>query len=233
MKNLIARIRRFTSGVPFYRWPIKFFKNRRAAATRGRRKKGKLKTLRRFDRRHKVDFGGYIPPDALGNGCVDGNAYEPSYPMPNLLKALRVLEGDCLMDVGCGKGYAMYSFAELPFSRIDGLEYNHQLAEIARKNFARLFPGSERFHVYEGDAALWSDYDRYTFIYLYNPFKARVVERVCDELVESLRRAPRRLTIVYQAPFHWDVLKARGFLPVMQMDGAAVFTPRTELNKVG
>ncbi len=232
MRILIARIRRFASGVPFYRWPIEFYRNRRASAARGSRKKEKLKEIRRFDRKHGVDFGGYIPPDALGNHSVGGNAYEPSYPMPNLLKSLRVFEDDCLLDVGCGKGYAMYCFAALPFSRIDGLEYSHRLAKTARSNLAKLFPGSDRFRVYEGDAALWSDYDRYTYVYLYNPFKAHVVEKVCCELAESLKRAPRRLTVVYQAPFHWDVLRAYGFLPVMQMDGAAVFTPGPDLSRI-
>ena len=132
MRKLIARIRRFASGVPFYRWPIKFLKNRRASASRGKRKKEKLRALRRFDRKHRVDFGGYIPPDALGNLSVGGNAYEPSYPMPNLLKSLRVHADDQLLDIGCGKGYAMYCFAELLFSRIDGLECNHRLAETAQ-----------------------------------------------------------------------------------------------------
>jgi hypothetical protein len=125
----------------------------------------------------------------------------------------------------------MYCFSQLPFSRIDGLEYNHGLAETARKNFEELFPGSGRFHVYEGDAALFADYDRYTYVYLYNPFNAEVLARVCDQLLASLRRAPRRLVILYQAPFHWDVLKERGFFPVMQTDGVAAFTPHIDRNR--
>ncbi len=229
MRQFFARIRRFTAGVPFYRWPVKYMQNRRNAAARGRRKKEKLREIRRFDRTHHTDFGGYIPSDVLKNHSVGGNGYEPSYPIPNLIRELCIGENDSLIDLGCGKGYAMYGFADLPFSRIDGLEYDHRLADIARANFARLFPGSDRFHVVEGDAALFSDYNRYTFVYLYNPFKEQVVAQVCDALVESLRRAPRRLTIVYQAPFHWNVLKSHGFVPVRQMDGCAVFTPGPDL----
>lgn len=53
--------------------------------------------------------------------------------MPNILSNLKIKDSDTLIDVGCGKGYILYLFSKLPFSLVDGIEYNQELCDIAQK----------------------------------------------------------------------------------------------------
>lgn len=104
---------------------------------------------------------------------------------------------DRIIDVGCGKGRMLEFFHALGFSKSDGLEYSLELAEIARKNMKTLeLPCG----VFTGDAAEFDGYDSYNWFYLYNPFSHNIMLRFIGKIQESLRRNPRKITIVYTNP---------------------------------
>ena len=69
----------------------------------------------------------------------------------------------------------------------------------------------ENFCIYPGDAAEFTAYDHYSYIYMFNPFHRDVMEAVLQNIRESLRRTPRQLRIVYKNPTAEDLVLAAGF----------------------
>jgi predicted RNA methylase len=97
-----------------------------------------------------------------------------------------------------------------PFRRVDGVEISPQMARIARENCRRM--GISNSEVFVADAADFTLYDPYTFIYLYNPFPARVMEQVLANLVLSVARAPRSVTLIYNNPVCDPLVRECGFV---------------------
>lgn len=56
-----------------------------------------------------------------------------------IVNSLEVYPTDSVVDIGCGKGYAMYAMAQKPFSQIDGIEICPHLAETALHNLSAIF----------------------------------------------------------------------------------------------
>ncbi len=189
-------------------------------------KEDKMKKIAGIEAKYDVDFGGYIP-DVKNLGLIEGqcNGYEPSYDMPGVFSYLNIKEGDRLLDIGCGKGFAMYRFADLPFSRIDGVELSHSLADIAEKNLEKLFPREkERFHIYRENALDFDELDEYNYIYMYNPFPPAVVGRFAEKLKESAKNGNRTLTVIYQNPQKGSLIENDGiFKRILFVDGTAVY----------
>jgi len=115
------------------------------------------------------------------------------------LRQLDISGTDSIIDVGCGKGAAMITMAKYPFSKIVGLDLSPEMITVARRNLSRLRVGS-RFTLFCCDAATFTDLDEYSHIYFFNPFPCHVMESVMKNVKESLARAPRNLTIVYNTP---------------------------------
>lgn len=130
---------------------------------------------------------------------------------PRLARILKTLDisGDArVIDLGCGKGGAMITLARY-FHRVDGLELSERLIPIARENLRKA--GAVNTRVLHGDAAQFTDYDPYSHIYLSNPFPCSVLRRVLDHVLESLKRRPRELTIIYWIPLDATLLEEMGF----------------------
>lgn len=172
-----------------------------------------------------VDFGGYIPDTAkLGTDSAFCNGYEASYPMPEILEYLHIKEGDRLLDVGSGKGYAMYIFSQLPFSEIHGIELSERLARISKENLQKIFPDDSRFRVFTENALSFSHLDEYNYIYMYNPFPREVIGQFVEALKQSVLRREDKLTVIYQNPQKGALFEESGvFKTVMVKDGTAIF----------
>lgn len=123
-----------------------------------------------------------------------------------VLKQLDVSRADSVIDIGCGKGSALITLARFPFSRISGIDVSDALVGVARANLARL--GLEKVEVLCCDAEEFKELDDYSFVYLYNPFPCSVVHRFMRNLTESLRRQPRRLTLIYKNPTCHEIVTA-------------------------
>jgi SAM-dependent methyltransferase len=119
---------------------------------------------------------------------------------------------DSVMDLGCGKGGALITLARYPFAHVDGVEISAQLVEIARRNLSRLQINKPR--IFCSDAENFTDLDPYTYLYLYHPFREPVMKRVLENIGESLRRKPRRLTLVYKNPVCELLVLAADFSPI-------------------
>ena len=114
-----------------------------------------------------TEFKKYIHVSKLG---IDSRLYNSYEACPDTIRlivnSLEVYPTDSVVDIGCGKGYAMYAMAQKPFSQIDGIEICPHLAETALHNLSAIFgKGDRRFHIYTEDAALFDKWDDYTYAF--------------------------------------------------------------------
>ena len=155
-----------------------------------------------------IDLNG-VSLEQLGLDPRRSAFYADSGPdLEQVLQSLDVSSSDVALDLGCGKGGAMITLAKY-FSRVDGVEISSHLAEIARNNLRRA--RTLNSEVYCMDAAGFTDFDRYTVVYMYNPFPAPVVSQALANLRESLRRRPRALRLIYRNPVCDDIVTFGAF----------------------
>lgn len=179
-----------------------------------KQKRDKDLEIRAFSKKMNVDFGGWIFRwDLYQEG--DGHGYEPSYPLEDVLEELEISFQDNIVDLGCGKGYAMYLLSKYNFGKIDGVEKNAQLYEIAQKNINTLFPKTERMHVFNQDVNEWEGFDNYNYFYLCNPFGKDTSCKVAQKIKDSAERMKRQKTVIYQMGEFVDDFIEMGFRKVM------------------
>lgn len=134
--------------------------------------------------------------------------------LADVLNKLEIRVGSRVLDLGCGKGSALCTLANFPFAEVSGVELSPDLAATARRNVQRL--SLDQVNVTVADAAEFTDLDRYTHLYMFNPFPAEVMVSVMNNLAESLRRAPRTLTVIYFFPVCDQVLIDSGLFDEQQ-----------------
>jgi hypothetical protein len=126
----------------------------------------------------------------------------------DLLNQLEISPADAALDIGSGKGGAMATLARYPFRNVDGVEICRKLAEAARRNLAKL--KLSRCRIFVADATTFTDLDRYTYIFMYNPFPEPILQDVLANIDESLRRRPRVIRLIYSNPLHEEAILASG-----------------------
>lgn len=156
-----------------------------------------------------LDFGpvdvatlGFDPARGFRHDAGDENE------IVRIFAELNVRPTDCVIDLGCGKGHAIAALARLPFAEVAGLELSEELASIAARNLSLL--GLRKVRIIRGDAADFEDFDRFTHVYMFNPFPAAVMQRVMANLASSMRRCPRALHLVYVNPTCHEVILESG-----------------------
>ncbi len=161
-----------------------------------------------------LDFSTEVQLDELGLDPNLSVGYHPSGDryLKQLLKSLKISKQDRILDVGCGKGSAIHIMLRFPFASVDGVEISEPLAEIARRNFKILRVPAERTRITRMNAAKFTQFDPYNFVYLYNPFRRPVFRKVLGNLIDSLKRVPRNVTVIYNNPVcHEDVINSGFF----------------------
>lgn len=159
-----------------------------------------------------VDFSEIIEVEELGldpslasHSAPSGNKY-----LRNVLNQISISNRDAIIDIGSGKGSAMRIMLEFPFHKVDGVELSSQVAEIAQKNFNKLKIPRNRYELFVMDAANFKVLDGYNYFYFYNPFSQTVLEKVIENIVSSIERAPRIVFIIYNNPKYNSVIISEG-----------------------
>jgi SAM-dependent methyltransferase len=152
-------------------------------------------------RRVTLDELGLPPDRAIGYSNSGGPDLDA------VLRALRIGRGAAVVDLGCGKGGALVTLARHPFRRVTGVDLSPELLRVAHENMNKM----ELDHVdLQCVDAVEFDFDDYDYLYLYNPFPCNVVQAVMGNLADSIRRRPRRVTIIYNTPRCHDEIVANG-----------------------
>ena len=153
----------------------------------------------------KLDYTGRIEDD---NPELRG--YEGCYPIYRVLRRVEPTKYDSILDIGCGKGLFLYYASKFEFNRIDGIEYSAELADIALKNAVKI--NDKRINVINCDARDFQQYDNYNYFFINNPFSAAITERLVGKICNSYQKKRRKITIIYQFPFHKNIFISNGFV---------------------
>ena len=70
--------------------------------------------------RKKSDFSTWVIPKEIAENEEKGNKYQPSTDsLKKVLKKLKITQEDSIIDIGCGKGKALYIMSKFPFDKIE------------------------------------------------------------------------------------------------------------------
>jgi SAM-dependent methyltransferase len=153
------------------------------------------------ERWYGIRTAGLVMPDDLGDA---GHAYFPiSYlDLKRIMRRVEVRPGDVFIDFGSGMGRVPIFAATLPFSRVIGVELSGELNAIALQNLerarGRLLCQDVSF--VECDARDYEIPADASVIYFFMPFGLDILREVVANILESQRREPRRVDILYGYP---------------------------------
>lgn len=162
----------------------------------------------RFDAVHDVETTVKVPPDALGvESAGHANEYTP-VPARGLSLVLEQLpieytEWD-FVDLGAGKGRALFVASKFAFRKIIGVELSADLVRLAKRNIKTFRDPKQRcFDL----TVVYDDAQRYILqgtrvvLYFFDPFSsASAMERVLDNVQNWLRNGNHMLYVVYWHP---------------------------------
>ena len=118
--------------------------------------------------------------------------------------------GRGFFDFGSGKGHALILAARHPFKRIGGVELSPRVHAVCQQNLKRHGLNSvELFHC--NAKTLERELDEYDLFFLFNPFPPEVLSDVAHNLIASVGREHRQITIIYQNPMFHNELRKAGF----------------------
>lgn len=171
-----------------------------------------------------VDFVKNEGYEKIGIGSEQGRYYgatrDTTY-VKKILQKLNIKQDDAILDLGCGKGYMLKYFSKYPFCKVDGVELSERLCNVANHNIKKM--NMKKCTVYHADALDFTEYDEYTYIYICDSVPEPVMEKVMENIKDSLLRKKRRLTIIYRSPVcHGTIVKSRIFDLIDTIQGKTV-----------
>jgi hypothetical protein len=191
------------------------------------RKRGVWRTLKMsifelyHERRLRADTSYVIPRQQL-DGDKDALNHATDY-FPSsylvLYEAFSSIRSECrdavLVDYGCGMGRALMVASSLPLKRMIGVEISQSLCAAATTNLKRLYDESNRFgptwSIVNADARAFVVPEDANLFYFFNPFDSIVLGQVASNIIESVRKVPRKCTVVYANPIYEAEFTSRGF----------------------
>lgn len=152
------------------------------------------------------DFGTWMVPKELVGHEDKGNKYQPSTDsLKRVLKRFTITKNDRILDIGCGKGKAMYLMSKFSFGEIYGYDISKELVDIANQNIKKLKIDNCKAIV--SDAYTYKDYDRFNYFYLCNSFPEKVFSKVIKNIEKSVKNNPRKVILIYMNPVCDNYLK--------------------------
>jgi SAM-dependent methyltransferase len=173
----------------------------------------------RFDAQHGVTtealvFLGELDPDAVGPSLEFATHYEPTpVAEANALLDASPLgpESATFVDVGAGMGRVLLLAARRPFRGVAGIDISPALVEIARENVTT---ARDPLRVVRDVRITRADAASYVFprgnlvVYLYNPFRAPVMEAMLANLRARAERSD--VVLLYHTAVERDTIAADG-----------------------
>ena len=168
-----------------------------------------------FERPAGIETADIVRLNELGLAARDRQDYHPTpwLTLKRVLAQHEVREDDVFIDFGCGKGRVVFqAAATYAFRRVIGVELAPDLADTARENIRRALPKLRCKHVeiITADVVNYEVPDDVTFVYFFDPFHGPIFSTVVENLLSSLRRRPRELTIIYFDPAEEQTLLRAG-----------------------
>jgi SAM-dependent methyltransferase len=161
-----------------------------------------------------------IPEQEREGVAVDslGNAYQatPAWRLNHVLADLALpYENFVFVDLGSGKGRAVFMAAEFPFRKVIGVEISPVLHRMALENLRNYRSDTQRCRDVQllcMNATLMPIPSEPAIFYMYNPFNEEAMKLVLENIRRSLERQPRDIVVIYTNPRLSRVLKTSSFL---------------------
>lgn len=120
-----------------------------------------------------------------GSGTYNGYSKTDSKHIKEIFNRFCITNDDKILDIGCGKGAVLRELTAYDFGVIDGIEYDKELVDIAKRNFDRL-KLSGRVNVIHEDAMEFTGYGNYNFFYFFNSFSGGILRNVFENILNSV-----------------------------------------------
>ena len=160
-----------------------------------------------FDRQFNVETAGTEEPEFLTAEDVlktHARAYEPVsvQHMQALLGMLPTFDLGTFMfiDLGSGKGRALFIAAMHPFQQVVGVEYSQELHKIAMRNVRTYRNPSQKCFAIRPictDATTFGLPELPTVCFINNPYDVSLMAKTAELLDNSVQSAPRSFFIIY------------------------------------
>jgi SAM-dependent methyltransferase len=118
-----------------------------------------------------------------------------------------------LIDYGCGKGRALFVAEQCGFTNLIGVDIAKELIDDANANktvYVRKNSQSNIDFLFE-DATKYLIPDNAHVFYFFNPFGEEVLQKVIDNIKESVKQHPRKVYCIYLNPKYKEVFEENGF----------------------
>lgn len=163
-----------------------------------------------LDRIRGVDFYQPLTLRDIGLAEVSDSIHygaTRSFEINKVLKMANASASDRILDFGSGKGLSLTDFEKYGFDKVVGVELSKDLVMIAKKNFKKL--GITNIEILNCDATtIKNELDVFNYFYLYNPFTGRTFSLVIQNILESIERHPREVTIIYNYPLEKSIIES-------------------------
>lgn len=172
----------------------------------------------RYDRLRGIRTAGYRELDELSIASPNkayGIRYQPTTHR-RLVAMFANLPPDLadftFVDLGCGRGRVLLFAARFNFRRIVGVEFSEELHRSAVENLAVADPGRvcRDIRALHQDASAFALPEGPLVLYLFDPFRDRVMRQVLENIRSAYQAAPRKIIVLYLAPVHEDLVMATG-----------------------
>lgn len=157
--------------------------------------------------RHNCDFSGWKTNEELGIDENRGNKYQPTNDaLIHVLKKMNISQADNIIDIGCGKGKAMYLMSKFHFGKISGIDLSTEMVDIANSNFKKL--RLNNCNAIHADANDFCNYDEFNYFYIFNSVPEAVFINVMNNIESSISRNPRECVLIYLNPVYSDYIQS-------------------------
>ncbi len=177
-----------------------------------------------FDVAHGTETSGLLSGKVIARGTsAEAGDLTAYYGIaPSILRAvldlwlrelhpLAPVERTVFLDVGAGKGRAMLVASEYPFLRVEGIELNPMLGDIARRNISLWESASKSamlapLELREADATRAPLPPEPILAHLFHPFEDRLLRRFLRRVEKDLSANPRPFDLLYVNAEHDSLL---------------------------
>jgi len=117
------------------------------------------------------------------------------------------------LDIGCGKGRALCVAAHHGAEKVTGIDLSKELCDTAKENLVatkQKIP-SLNYNVINNDAFYFEIPPDVDCLFLFNPFDEIIMSGVVNNIVKSLKKHPRKITVLYINPLQKQRFAKAGF----------------------
>ena len=176
-----------------------------------------------LDRYYKIDTEEVASLNSLGLPEDAGERCEPT-PINEfsvIMGYVNICPNDVFLDIGSGKGRVILLAGRYPFKKIIGVDISERLNKIAECNMKTL---KQRLVCkdYEFVTSSALDYEippTVTYVYFFNPFPYRVLNKVLVNIGKSIKDNPRKVTLIYYNPkYSFEMEKDHRFIKIKSLE---------------